>query len=557
MLAELSVRDIVLIDRLDLALGPGLNVLTGETGAGKSILLDALGLALGGRADAGLVRAGAPQGSVAARFDLPVDHPANALLADQGIDAGEGMLLRRVLGSDGKSRAFVNDQPVGVALLRRIGDLLVEVHGQNDAQGLLDATTHRQLLDAFAGLGATADEVRAAFDAKRRAEVALDEADARLAAARRDEDYARHMLAELDTLDPDIDEEEKLAAERAALQAQEKIVAALADADAQLNDAGGVEKRLRGALRAIERVADRVGGKLDPVRDALDRAASDLADALALLDQTGRALDADPRALEKIEERLFALRAAARKHATSVAGLSAVRDRFRETLAAIADGGAELQRLTAAAAAAARTYAERATKLSQARAKAAAKLDRAVAAELAPLKLGAARFVTQITTSSAADGGPDGIDRVGFAVATNPGATPGPLAKIASGGELSRLMLALKAVLAGQGSAATLVFDEVDQGVGGATATAVGERLARLAQTVQVLVVTHSPQVAALGRQHFVIAKSSPKRNVTVTSVTPLADDQRRIEEIARMLSGAEVTDAARAAARALREIKR
>jgi DNA repair protein RecN (Recombination protein N) len=361
------------------------------------------------------------------------------------------------------------------------------------------------------------------------------------------------MLAELDGLAPEPGEEERLAAERGGLQAHEKIVAALAETDAALNDQGGVEKRVRAALRAVERVAERAGGRLDAVRDALDRCLTDLADATALLERTGRTLDADPRALEKIEERLFALRAAARKHGVAVDGLPAMRERFRRRLAVIEDDGAALVRLTQAAAAARQVYERAAARLSQARAKAAAKLDRAVAKELEPLKLGAARFATAIEIVDPAQGGADGVDKVGFTVATNAGTAPGPLAKIASGGELSRLMLALKAVLAGQGSATSLVFDEVDRGVGGATAAAVGERLARLAAGVQVLVVTHSPQVAALGDQHFRIAKHSPSRQVTLTRVTALPDERERVEEIARMLAGAEVTEAARAAAQALR----
>ncbi len=551
MLVQLAIRDIVLIDRLDLGLGPGLNVLTGETGAGKSILLDALGLALGRRADAGLVRQGVAQGVVAATFEPEEGHPVQALLDEQGLDGSDHLVLRRIVQADGKSRAFVNDQPVSVALLRRIGDLLIEINGQNDEQGLLDAATHRALLDVYGGLGREVEAVRRAHAARQAAAAAAAEARAELEKARAEEEYAAHVVAELGKLNPEPGEEARLAAERLTLQAGEKIAQGLADAVAALEEQGGVESRLRAALRTIERVAERAAGKLDAARDALDRALVEAGEAGAALDRAQRELDADPSRLERIEERLFALRAAGRKHHCTPDDLAALRDRYAARLAAVAAGGAALKKLDDAAASAAAAYALAARKLSQGRAKAAARLDKAVAAELGPLKLGQARFVTTLDTLTDAEGGPDGIDRVVFTIATNPGTAPGPLAKIASGGELSRLMLALKVALAGQGEAGTLIFDEVDRGVGGATAAAVGERLARLAEAVQVLVVTHSPQVAALGAHHWRIAKSSPSRKETVTRVEPL-DRPGRIEEIARMLSGAEVTAAARAAAESL-----
>jgi DNA repair protein RecN (Recombination protein N) len=551
MLVQLAIRDIVLIDRLDLGLGPGLNVLTGETGAGKSILLDALGLALGRRADAGLVRQGVAQGVVAATFEPEEGHPVQSLLDEQGLDGSDHLVLRRIVQADGKSRAFVNDQPVSVALLRRIGDLLIEINGQNDEQGLLDAATHRALLDVYGGLAREVEAVRRAHAARQAAAAAAAEARAELEKARAEEEYAAHVVAELGKLNPEPGEEARLAAERLTLQAGEKIAQGLADAVAALEEQGGVESRLRSALRTIERVAERAAGKLDAARDALDRALVEAGEAGAALDRAQRELDADPSRLERIEERLFALRAAGRKHHCTPDDLAALRDRYAARLAAVAAGDAALKKLDDAAAAAAASYAQAALKLSQGRAKAAARLDKAVATELAPLKLGQARFVTTLDRLADAEGGAEGIDRVVFTIATNPGTAPGPLAKIASGGELSRLMLALKVALAGQGEAGTLIFDEVDRGVGGATAAAVGERLARLAEAVQVLVVTHSPQVAALGAHHWRIAKSSPSRKETVTRVEPL-DRPGRIEEIARMLSGAEVTAAARAAAESL-----
>jgi len=551
MLVQLAIRDIVLIDRLDLNLGPGLNVLTGETGAGKSILLDALGLALGRRADAGLVRQGVAQGVVAATFEPADGHPVQALLDEQGLDGSDHLVLRRIVQADGKSRAFVNDQPVSVALMRRIGDLLIEVNGQNDEQGLLDAATHRALLDAYGALVRDTEAVRNAHAARQAASNQAAEMRAELDKARAEEEYAAHVVAELDKLGAEPGEEASLAAERVTLQAGEKIAQGVTDAISALEEQGGVESRLRAALRAIERVADRAQGKLDAARDALDRALVEAGEAGAALDRAQRDVDADPARLERIEERLFALRAAGRKHNCPPDNLAALRQRYADRLAAVAAGDAALVKLDAEAAATAAAYVRAAQKLSQGRAKAAARLDKAVAGELGPLKLGQARFVTTIEKLAEAEGGPDGIDRVVFTIATNPGTAPGPLAKIASGGELSRLMLALKVALAGQGEAGTLIFDEVDRGVGGATAAAVGERLARLAETVQVLVVTHSPQVAALGAHHWRIAKSSPSRKETVTRVEPL-DRPGRVEEIARMLSGAEVTAAARAAAESL-----
>jgi DNA repair protein RecN (Recombination protein N) len=556
MLASLAVRDVVLIDRLALEFAPGLAVLTGETGAGKSILLDALGLALGARAEARLVRQGAQQASVAAVFELPDGHPARALLAEQGIaDAdGEGgaLTLRRILAPDGKSRAFANDQPVSVGLLRQLGDLLVEVQGQFESRGLLDAATHRGLLDAFGGLEAEARRLATAWQAWRALEEAAEAAALRLAAARRDEAFLRHALDELVALDPRAGEEESLAAERQLLLHTGKILEALAEARQALAGRAGAEGLLANALRALDRVAEKAGGRLAPLTEALER-------ALAETDEVGRQLDAlsadtelDPQRLERVEERYFALKDLARKHGREVGELPALREELAQKLAALDDGGAELARLRRQAADAGAAWRQAAEALGARRRAAARKLDAAINAELPPLKLERARFQTQVEALPAEAWGAGGQERVAFLVATNPGATPGPLARIASGGELARFLLALKVVLAALSPVPTLVFDEVDAGIGGATAAAVGERLARLAAERQVLVVTHSPQVAARGGQHWRVAKRIG-RDSALTDVAAL-DPAGRREEIARMLSGEQVTDEARQAAAKLLE---
>ncbi len=559
MLLTLAIRDIVLIDRLDLEFASGLGVLTGETGAGKSILLDALGLALGSRGDAGLIRPGAVQASVAATFDPADDHPARRLLDEQGLAQDKILVLRRVLSADGRSRAFVNDEPVGVALLRRLGQTLVEVHGQNDEQGLLDAATHRSLLDAFGGLGAEVAAVREAHAAMASAAAAAAEHGAAQDAALREADYLRHVAEELGRLKPLPEEEDALARRRAFLMQGEKLAGALGEAQAALGESGGMAGRLRMMERVLGRFAGQDGqgnqadlSPLAPVLAALERVQVETAELETALTAAARALDLDPAALERVEERLFALRAAARKHGTSVAGLAEVQREAEERLAGIEDGGARLATLTQAARATADAYGVAARRLGQDRAKAAARLDKAVAKELPPLKLGAARFATQLTPLDPGEASPEGMERVMFRVATNPGTALGPLARIASGGELSRFMLALKVVLAASGTAATLVFDEVDHGIGGATADAVGERLAHLAERLQVLVVTHSPQVAARAAHHWHIAKSAA-RGAARTAVAALTPEARE-EEIARMLAGATITDQARAAARRLLE---
>ncbi|MBL8834764.1 MAG: DNA repair protein RecN [Alphaproteobacteria bacterium] len=551
MLRRLAIRDVVLIDRLDLDCDGGLSVLTGETGAGKSILLDALGLAIGARADAGLVRKGADTASVTAAFELPAGHPALARAAAQGIGVADGeLLLRRVVGTDGRSRAFVNDEPASVGLLRELGGMLVEIHGQFDTHGLLDPAAHRAALDAYAALGpavAALSKLHAGWRATLAAEA---EAEAAFARATEEEAFLTHALQELDALSPKPGEAEELATKRALLGQGQKLGEAITAALADLNAGKGVEGALRAAGRALERVAPLARGALDRAVTALDNAASSAADALAEVETLGQSLDLDPQALERTEERLFALRALARKHHVEPDALAGLRDTLQARLDALGDASGTRKRLAAATAGARKAYADAAAKIADARAEAAKKLDRAVARELAPLKLEKARFRTSLTPLDEEAWGPEGTERVAFEVATIPGVEPGPLHKIASGGELARFMLALRVVLARTRATATLVFDEVDSGVGGATADAVGERLARLARDVQVLVVTHSPQVAARGRSHWRVARKRAGGGLA-TAVEPLAAADRR-EEIARMLSGSAITDAARAAAASL-----
>jgi DNA repair protein RecN (Recombination protein N) len=550
MLTSLTIRDVVLIERLDLAFEPGLCVLTGETGAGKSILLDALGLALGGRADRDLVRRGAAQASVSAVFAPAADDPVNALLAEQEIAAEDDLVLRRVVGADGRSRGFVNDQPVSTGLLRQIGGLLIEVHGQHEQQGLFDPTVQRGLLDAYGGLEGTLAALRQAHASWRELErqrAAIAEQLERTAA---EEDYLRHVLAELDALAPQPDEEETLAALRARLMDREKLTAAIGEALGLLRDQGGVEGRLGSARRVIERVCERAGGALEAAVAALDRAGVELAEADAALERAGHELAHGDQRLEQVEERLFALRAAGRKHRVAVADLAGLRDETAGRLAAIDAGGERLADAAKAAAAARETLALQCRQLSAARQRAARALGKAVMAELPPLKLDKASFAVRLAPLPEAQWSADGAERVAFEVATNPGQEPGSLAKIASGGELARLMLAIKVVLARVGSVPSLVFDEVDTGIGGATAAAVGERLVRLGRSVQVLVVTHAPQIAARADHHWRVEKVTRGGRASVTACA-LEPESRR-EEIARMLAGASITDAARAAADSL-----
>ena len=549
MLTALSIRDVVLIEALDLDFGAGLGVLTGETGAGKSILLDALGLALGRRGESGLVRGGAAQAVVTATFDAP--EGIAALLADNGLDMepGEPLIVRRIVKRDGGSRAFVNDQPASAALLREIGARLVEIHGQHDDRGLLAATGHRGLLDAFARSDTRA--VVRAHAGWRDARAALAAAQEEIATARADREWLEHAVAELDALAPEPGEEEALADRRRAMQRAEKIADDLNAVTEFVDGADGALTRLRQAARVLERVAEDHPALAEALA-AVDRAVIEGAVAEEKLREAAAALLHDPAALEADEARLFDLRGMARKHRVQPDELAALAETLRGQLARLEAGEEGLAALEKAVGAARAAYADAAAALSASRELAAVRLDAAVAAELAPLKLDAARFRTVVAPLDEGEWGPAGRDSVEFEIATNPGAPFGPLAKIASGGELSRFILALKVALAEEGGAATMIFDEIDRGVGGAVASAIGERLARLADKAQLLVVTHSPQVAARGAAHLLIAKSSDGV-VTRTGVRPLDDADRR-EEIARMLSGATVTDEARAQAERLLE---
>ncbi|TGY89981.1 DNA repair protein RecN [Marinicauda algicola] len=567
MLTSLSIRDIVLIDRLDLVFDAGLSALTGETGAGKSILLGALGLACGERADRAMVRSGAEQGGATAVFEVSADHPAWSVIAEAGLAAepGEPVILRRVVTSDGRSRAHVNDQPASVGLLRALGDVLVEIHGQHDGRGLLDPKSHRGLLDEFAKNAAERAAVAAAWKSLSQAKARVEELKAASERAASEEEYLRHAVEELDALDPKEGEETHLAGERKFLQQAEAALTELQAAADTLSGGEGMAGRLNSALRGLERVRDALGrdaagapgeddagaagtarAALDRAAGALDRALIEFNEAEEALAQAGSAFDVEPGRLEKVEERLFALRAAARKHSVAVEDLPELRNRLAERLEAIEHAEDRLKEAGAALKAAEADYARAARSLTETRTRAGARLAEQVMAELAPLKLDKAKFRVAVESEESRPGA-KGWDSVAFEVSTNPGAPFGPLDKIASGGELSRFALALKVCLAGAQSGLVMVFDEVDQGVGGAVADAVGSRLSRLAAESQALVVTHSPQVAARAAHHFRIEKSETGEGVR-THVRALTPEERR-EEIARMLSGAEVTEAARAAA--------
>ena len=548
MLRQLSIRDVVLIDRLELEFEPGLGVLTGETGAGKSILLDSLGLALGVRADTGLVRQGEPQASVAAEFDLPSDHPAFALLAEQGIEseAGEPLLVRRTLKSDGGSRAFAGGAGVPASLLRDIANGLVEIHGQHDDRGLLNPRGHRALLDAFGRIDTGA--VGAAWGEVDRLASELTQAREAAAAAERDREWLEHAAKEIAALAPEPGEETSLSQQRAAMQAGARAGETLTGLDELLGGSEGALSLLRTAARRIERgAADHE--LLAEALASLDRALIEASEAEDKIARAAEALAFDPARLEAVEARLFDIRGLARKHRVEPDALAALGEELTAKLALIEAGGERIAALEAELSDARSRYDEEARQLRVSRTEAAAELDKAVAGELPPLKLDAANFRTALTD---AEPGPAGIDRIEFQVSTNPGAPFGPLTKIASGGELSRFILALKVALAEAGTAQTMIFDEIDRGVGGAVASAIGERLARLAQKSQLLVVTHSPQVAARAAHHYRIEKAH-EHGLTRTHVRKLTAEERR-EEIARMLSGAAITDEARAQAARLLE---
>ena len=547
MLLSLGVRDLLLIDRLDVEFRPGLCALTGETGAGKSILLDALGLALGARAESGLIRPGAERAQVTAEFDVAADHPARVLAREMGLDCDGTLVLRRVLARSGPSRATVNDQPVSAAGLREIGGLLVEIQGQNDNRGLLDPSTHAEFLDDFAAAAAAREAAGAAWAAWARAADAEKAARAESERAAADEAYLRHVVGELDDADPKPGEEDELDAERTRLRGAEKAAASLAAAQQVLSGDSGPGAGLSAAERALTRGAAALADRLGDVLAALARAGAEAAEAERLLDAAARAFAPDPARLERVEERLFALRGLARKHNVDVERLGGLRDELAGRLRGIETGAERLAALDAAAAAARAAYVAAAAKLTKARRGAAGKLDKAVTAELGPLRLGKAKFRTMVEALDEPAWGRAGADRVRFEVQTNPGHEAGPLHRVASGGELGRFLLALRVVLRQGRPAPVLVFDEVDRGIGGATADAVGERLADLGQGGQVLVVTHSPQVAARAGFHLRIDKREAN-GATTTRVTRLDDHSRR-EEVARMLAGATVTDEARAAA--------
>ena len=551
MLLSLEIRDILIIDRLDIAFQPGLNVLTGETGAGKSILLDALGAVLGWRGRGDLVRQGASRAEVTAVFQLSEGHPAETLLAEAGIDLEDGeLIIARSQTAEGRKTARVNDKSVTAATLRSIGETLVELHGQHDDRGLLDPKGHRRLLDAYAGIAEPLAATKSAWATRIAAEKALIEAETALSEVAAEEDFLRHAVAELDGLAPEPGEDAQLDATRRLMQQAERIRDDITAAHYALTG-DRAEGQIADAIRWLESVADRAEGRLDPTLEALSRAMLELSEAISGVEDTLQSLSFDPLELERTEERLFAIRALARKHQVQPDDLGTFAENLRVRLSALDAGEGELGKLRQALSDADARYEGAAVQLTIARKDAAAQLDSAMAAELAPLKMERAQFKTVIET---APPGPEGRDSVTFTVATNPGAPAGPLNKIASGGELSRFLLALKVCLAAGEDPKTLIFDEIDRGVGGATADAVGKRLAALADGAQVLVVTHSPQVAAKGGHHWRVEKrieTQDGADITLSTVVPLAVSDR-IDELARMLSGDRVTDAARAQAREL-----
>lgn len=544
----LSVRDVVLIDKLDLEFGDGLNVLTGETGAGKSVLLDSLSLALGGRGEASLVRRGADRLSVSASFSLPENHKVFEALQEHGIDSdGQNVVLRRIVNKDGKSKAFINDTPVGVGVLKAVGDGILEIHGQFANFALLNPAAHLGVLDAFGGLQGKARETADAYNAYKSAQNALLEAQNSLRRAQEEEDFVRHAANELERFGAYAGEEEELAEKRTMMMNAEKLIDALKSAADSLN-AMDADKNMRAASRAVDRLNAMTNGKYHAIADSLDAAGQSLNDAVFALQEAGNDVDLDGNLLESVEDRLFEMRSLARKYQTTCDGLPDKLAEFQAALNALDKGTASLAALEKDVAQTRAAYEKQARELSALRHQKAALLDEAVKNELEPLKLGKAVFVTKIDDLPESERGASGMDKVVFCAATNAGQAAGALNKIASGGELSRFMLALKVVLRESEKTPTMVFDEVDAGVGGATAFAVGERLAKLsASGVQILVVTHSPQVAASGKRHFVVSKSE-KDGVVTTAVRALSDAERT-EEIARMLSGERITDASRAAA--------
>jgi DNA repair protein RecN (Recombination protein N) len=547
MLQSLSIRNVVLVDSLDLSFHSGLCALTGETGAGKSILLDALGLALGARGDAALIREGAERAIVIAEFKLDPAHSAYELLREKGLETDGPLVLRRVQSGDGRGRAFINDQPVGVALLRHIGEQLIEIQGHADNRSLLDVTTHRELLDSFGGLTTELSRLQELYRAWKAAREELATARADHARTSSDEEYLRHALAEIEALDPQDDEEEALIKQRVVLKNGARIIEGMKASLDELSRESGVDNSLRAASRRLEEIAAMTSGKLDPAIEALNRAFSESVEAIALIESAIAGLDLDPQRIDEVEDRLHSLRAVARKHGEGVASLPDLKKRIKASVAAIEDHSNALAHLESKAQAAREAYRIAARALRGKRRQAAGKLDEAVSAELPPLKLDKAIFRTRLVELEESDWSATGMDRVLFEVSTNPGTAPGPIARIASAGELSRIMLALKVVGSGGSGAPTLIFDEVDTGIGGATADAVGERLARLGRQTQVLVITHSPQVAARADHHWQIVKQQAGDGYR-TRADELTPEARR-DEVARMLAGRQITDEARAAA--------
>ena len=551
MLAQLSIRDIVLIERLDIEFSNGLSVLTGETGAGKSILLDSLALALGGRGEGGLVRNTVDEGSVTAVFEPRDNHPVHKILADNGISTSDGLILRRVQKKDGKTRAFINDEPVSVGLMKQIGSQLVEIHGQHDDRAMLDASTHRNLLDAHGGLEAQASMIGNAWRAWKETEGKLDSLKSEVEEAQREADYLRSSSEELKLLAPETGEENKLADQRQKMMKVEQVATDLAEANKTLSGNGSPVTTIANLARRLERKREQAPELIDETLEHLDFALSGLYAAQNSLETAFYETHFDPQELENSEERLFALRAAARKYNVAVENLPDLAVRMADNLAMLEDGEDRLSKLDVEVKALKEEFFRLANDLSEKRKEAGEVLAATVMKELPALKLELAKFIVH-QEADAANAGPSGIDALEFWVQTNPGSNPGAMRKVASGGELSRFMLALKVALADRGSAPTLVFDEIDAGVGGAVADAIGRRLARLSDTVQVLSVTHAPQVAAKASGHYLIAKSAVNGSERVaTAVTPIFDEVR-LEEIARMLSGASVTDEARAAAEKL-----
>ena len=552
MLIQLSIRDIVLIERLDLAFETGLSVLTGETGAGKSILLDSLSLALGGRGDGGLVRHGADKGQVTAVFDVGMDHAARRLLRENGIDDDGDLIFRRTQSADGRTKAFVNDQPLSVQLLKQAGQLLVEIHGQHDDRALVDTDAHRTLLDAFAGLGEEAQQVGGLYRLWREAERSLRKQREKVDNAAREADYLRAAVEELEKLSPQDGEEDELAESRARMMKAERIAGDISEASEFLNGNASPVPHIASLVRRLERKSHEAPGLLEETVALLDAALDQLSNAQMAVEAALRRTEYDPKELERVEERLFALRAASRKYSVPVAGLPALAERMIGELADLDAGEEKLARLEADLVRTRDGYDAAARALSAKRRHAGEALAAAVMAELPALKLERARFMVEIV-ADAAEARAEGIDIVEFHVQTNPGTRPGPIMKVASGGELSRFLLALKVALADRGSAPTLVFDEIDTGVGGAVADAIGQRLKRLSERVQVLSVTHAPQVAARAATHLLISKgpASDSAEKVSTRVATMAETDRT-EEIARMLAGASVTEEARAAAKRL-----